>query len=66
MCTPWKTKRWSSSLKGENAFAAQNVGAFLLHQVLHPRKEFVGIERLVGVQCNRLHVLVVIMLEPAM
>src|SRR6516165_8187302 len=31
----------------ENAFAAQNVRAFLLHQVLHPGEEFVGIERLV-------------------
>src|SRR5215469_9121205 len=50
----------------ENAFAAQNVRAFLLHQVLHPGEEFVGIERLVGVQCNRLHLLIVVVLEPAM
>src|SRR4029077_17063113 len=50
----------------ENAFAAQNVGAFLLHQVLHPGEEFVRIERLVDVQRNRLHFLVVIVLEAAM
>src|SRR5580704_10829851 len=52
-------------LEGEDAFAAQNVRAFLLHQVLHPRKELVRIERLVALQRNRLHVLVVIVLEPA-
>src|ERR1700731_5050287 len=52
-------------LEGEDAFAAQNVGAFLLHQILHPRKELVRIERLVATQRNRLHVLVVIVLEPA-
>src|SRR6202171_5920139 len=53
-------------LEGEDAFAAQNVGAFLLHQILHPRKELVRIERLVAAQRNRLHILVVIVLEPAM
>src|SRR5580692_1310022 len=52
-------------LEGEDAFAAQNVRAFLLHQVLHPREELVRIERLVASQRNRLHVLVVIVLEPA-
>src|SRR6202030_835472 len=52
-------------LEGEDAFAAQNVRAFLLHQVLHPRKELVRIERLVAPERNRLHVLVVIVLEPA-
>src|SRR5580692_50731 len=52
-------------LEGEDAFAAQNVRAFLLHQVLHPRKELVRIERLVAAQRNRLHVLVVIVLEAA-
>src|SRR5436305_8274537 len=53
-------------LERENAFAAQNVWSLLLHQVLHPGKEFVRIERLLGVQRNRLHFLVVIVLEPAM
>src|SRR5690242_5125128 len=53
-------------LEGEDAFAAQNVRAFLLHQVLYPGKEFVWIERLFRAQCYRLHVLVVIVLESAM
>src|SRR5213080_3452986 len=53
-------------LERKNAFAAQNVRAFLLHQVLDPGKEFVRIERLLGLQRNRLHFLVVVVLEPAM
>src|SRR6185437_7256554 len=53
------------ALERENALAAQNVRPFLLHQLLDPRKELVGIERLVGFECNRLHVLVVIMLQAA-
>src|SRR5262249_31442560 len=53
------------SLERKNALAAENVGAFLLHEVLHPRKELFGIERLVGLERPRLHLLVVIMLEPA-
>src|SRR5215469_3924084 len=53
-------------LERQDAFAAQNVGSLLLHQVLHPRKEFVWIERLLSVQRNRLHFLVVVMLESAM
>src|ERR1700731_4051637 len=52
-------------LESEDAFAAQNVRTFLLHQILHPRKELIRIERLVASQRNRLHVLVVIVLEPA-
>ena len=52
-------------LEREDAFAAQDVRAFLLHQVLHPGKELVGIERLVALERNRLHVLVVIVLQPA-
>src|SRR5437764_3415289 len=51
--------------EGENALAAQNIWAFFLHQVLHPGEKFVGIERLVDGECNRLHLLVVIVLEPA-
>ena len=53
-------------LERENAFAAQNVRPLLLHQVLHKGKEFVRIERLLGVHRNRLHFLVVVVLEPAM
>src|SRR5690349_23835764 len=53
-------------LERKNAFATQNVWAFLLHQVLHPGKEFVGIKRLVDLQRNRLHFLVVVVLEPAL
>src|SRR5262249_33475796 len=53
-------------LESENAFAAQNVRPLLLHQVLHPGKEFVRIERLLGAQRNRLHFLIVIVLKPAM
>src|SRR5215469_4727961 len=49
----------------KNALATQNVRAFFLHQVLHPGEKFVGIERLVGGKRNRLHLLVVIVLEPA-
>src|ERR1700731_2047400 len=52
-------------LERKNPLAAQNVRAFLLHQILHPREEFVRIERLVAPERNRLHVLVVIVLEPA-
>src|SRR6516225_6846813 len=52
-------------LERENALAAQNVRPLLLHQVLHPGKEFVRIKRHLGVQRNRLHFLVVIMLKPA-
>jgi hypothetical protein len=54
------------TFESKDAFAAQNVWAFLLHQILHPGKESVGVERLIGVQRNRLHFLVMIVLEPAM
>ena len=53
-------------LEGKNAFAAQDIRAFLLHQILDPRKKFVCVERLVGFERNRLHFLVVVVLEPAM
>ena len=52
-------------LERKDAFAAQDARAFGLHQVLYPRKKLVGIERLIGLQRNRLHVLVVVMLEAA-
>ncbi len=51
-------------LERQNSFAAQNAGAVLGDEILHPGKELVGIERLVGLQRHRLHVLVVIMLQP--
>src|SRR5579871_339026 len=53
------------ALERQDALAAQNVGPFLLHQVLNPGKEFIWIERLVAFQRNRLHVLVVIVLQAA-
>src|SRR5208282_3309952 len=37
-------------LEREDALAAQNIRTFLLHQILHPRKEFVRVERLVAAQ----------------
>ena len=52
-------------LEGEDSLAAQDIRPLLLHQVLHPGKELVGIERLVGPHRHRLHVLVVIVLEAA-
>src|SRR4029079_842032 len=52
-------------LEGKDALAAQDVRALLLHQILHPGKEPVGVERLVALQRNRLHFLVVIVLEAA-
>ena len=52
-------------LERKNALAAQDVRPFRLHQILHPGKKRVGIERLIGLERNRLHVLVVIMFETA-
>src|SRR5258708_14058109 len=53
------------ALEGENALAAQNVLALLLDQGLHPGKELVRIERRLGLERDRLHFFVVIVLEPA-
>src|ERR1700722_3564788 len=52
-------------LERENTLAAQDLLPLLRHQVLDPREELVGIERLLGLERERLHVLVVIVLEPA-
>ena len=52
-------------LERENALAAQDVWSFLLDQVLHPRKEFVGTKRLIGRDRQRLHLLIVIMAQAA-
>src|ERR1700693_1500590 len=53
------------TLEGEDALAAQNVLALLLDQGLHPRKELVRIERRLDLERDRLHLLVMIVLEPA-
>src|SRR5882672_8979661 len=53
-------------LERQDAFGAENILTLLSHQILDPRKELVRIERLVGFERQRLHILVVIMLEPAM
>src|SRR3569833_1100463 len=50
-------------LEREDALAAQNVRAFLLHQLLHPREELVGIQGLLTPERHALHVFVVIVLE---
>src|SRR6185369_2148601 len=50
-------------VEGENALRAQDLLAFAGDEVLQPWHEPVGIERLVGAQRQRLHVLVVIMLQ---
>src|SRR5215831_8759191 len=54
------------ALERQNALAAQNVRPFSLYEILHPGEELVRIERLVGPQRQRLHLLVVIMLQAAM
>ena len=50
-------------VEGEDALGAQDLPALHLHQVLEPRHELLRIERLVGLQRQRLHVLVVIVLQ---
>src|SRR5258708_39448012 len=52
-------------LERQYALAAQNVLALLLDQGLHPGEELVRIERPLGLERDRLHLLVVIVLEPA-
>src|SRR5690606_8771638 len=50
-------------LERQNALGAQDRRTVLRNQILDPRKELVGIERLVGRDRDRLHLLVVIMLQ---
>src|SRR5260370_37316313 len=50
----------------QDALGAQDVRPLDLHEVLHPREELVRIERLVVRQRNRLHVLIVVVLQAAM
>src|SRR5690606_33064051 len=52
-------------LERQNTLAAQNVRPLDRHQILNPREEPVGIERPVGGQRYRLHLLVVIVLQTA-
>src|SRR5581483_8474393 len=52
-------------LERQDALAAQNVRSFLGDQILDPGKELVRVERPVGAQRHRLHLLVVIMLQAA-
>src|SRR4249919_3114817 len=50
-------------LERQDTLAAQNIRTVLGHEILDPRKELVGVQRLVGAQCDRLHVLVMVVLE---
>src|SRR6185295_3983916 len=50
-------------LERQYALAAQNTGTVLDDEILNPRKELVWIERLVGLDRNRLHLFVVVVLE---
>jgi len=50
-------------LERKNSLAPQNARAVLRDEILNPRKELVGIERLVGLERNRLHFLVVVVLQ---
>src|SRR5439155_8372262 len=52
--------------EGEDALRAQDLLAFAGDELLQPRHEFRRIERLVRTQRQRLHFLVVVMLQPAM
>src|SRR5262249_55773203 len=52
-------------LERQDALAAQAVGPLFLHQMLHPGKELVGVERFLRRQRDRLHLFVVIVLETA-
>src|SRR3954463_13220034 len=52
-------------LEIEDALAAQDGRTVLGDELLYPGEELVGAERLVGLERERLHVLVVIVLEPA-
>ena len=50
-------------LERKNSLAPQNARAILGDEILNPRKELVRIERLVGLQRDRLHLLVVVVLQ---
>src|SRR5215469_11968959 len=50
-------------LERQDALAAQDVRPLDLHELLHPGKELVGVERLVGLERDRLHLFVVIVFQ---
>src|SRR5437588_8416522 len=52
--------------EGEDALRAQDLLPLGGHEALQPRHELVRIERLAGAQRQRLHLLVMVMLQPAM
>src|SRR5262245_11827098 len=52
-------------LERQDALAAQDARPLLLHEILHPGEELVGVERLVGLERQRVHLLVVIVLQAA-
>src|SRR5262249_56034119 len=52
-------------LERQDALAAQNARPLGLHEVLHPGKELVRVERLVGLERDRLHLFVMIVLQAA-
>src|SRR5215469_15321290 len=52
-------------LERQDALAAQNVRSLDLHELLHPGKELVGVERPVSLERDRLHLLVVIVFQTA-
>src|SRR5215510_3301858 len=52
-------------LERQDALAAQNARPLRLHEVLHPGEEFVRVERLIGLERDRLHLFVVIVLQAA-
>src|SRR6185312_14946565 len=58
-----KHKTLGIVLERQDALRAQDVQTFGGDQVLHPREELVGVERLLAFQRKRLHLLVVIVLE---
>src|SRR6516164_4211156 len=50
-------------LERQDALAAQDVRPLDLHELLHPGKELVRVERLVGLERDRLHLFVVIVFQ---
>src|SRR5262249_1418965 len=52
-------------LERQDALAGQNARPLGLHEVLHPGEEFVRVERLVGLERDRLHLFVMIVLQAA-
>src|SRR6516225_213103 len=52
-------------LERQDALAAQNARPLRLHEVPHPGEELVRVERLVGLERDRLHLFVVIVLQAA-